>query len=382
MARLTVDILGLHFPNPILCGPGPQADGEADLLGALSGGAGGLVARTVAPGPVTPPAEPSVVAYGKDGLLSNVGPSTRPVADWLANIYPKVAGAAGQRGVPLIASLTGTAGEVPTLGPALVAAGAQALEYATSYLSWHDAVAALKALRESVTVPVIAKLSLAHGEDIAERAAEVEPYVDAFTCMARFGPVLDIDVDEGGKPRLGGPDGYGWLSGTPVHPIAVRTVFAVANRTHKPVIASGGAMSTRDVIEFLQVGASLVQVTTAAIIRGPAIYGELAMGLGAWLDDHALGGVAEIQSAYLQKYGHGQRVITVEEEPPVLAEAQCIQCGICDDVCYYDAIAAPRRHLPVITAELCFQCGLCVSACPTGALSFRPRDELTKLPKP
>lgn len=381
MAELSVKLFGLYFPTPVLAGAGPLGDSEADLLEALQGGAGGLITATISATPAAAP-EPSVVPFGKDGLLSSRSTSARSPEEWVGQILPKVVPAAAGRGVPVIASLTGQAAEAAALGPALAAAGAAALEYATAFVTWPEAVAALQALRRAVSVPVIAKLTLAHGEDIAERAAEVEPYVDGFTCMDRFGPVLDIDPDAGGAARLGGPDGFGWLSGTPVHPIAVRTVFSVANRVKKPVIACGGVMNTRELVEFLEVGASLVQVVTGAMLKGPALYGELAMGLNAWLDDHALAEAADIRGLYLEKFGGGQRVVTDKEEAPVLAEGQCIQCGICGDVCYYDAIHAPRRHLPVITDDLCFQCGLCVSACPTGALSFRPRDEVTRLLEP
>lgn len=268
------------------------------------------------------------------------------------------------------------------MGPRLVAAGAQALELATFFVPWPDAVAAARALRGAVSVPVIAKLSLSQGEDIAGRAAELEPFVDAFTCMGCFGPVLDLDVDAGGAPRLGTPGGYGMLSGAPIHPIAVRTVFEVARRVRRPVIASGGAMSVRDVVEFLEVGASLVQVTTAAILRGPGVYGELARGLGAWLDERGYDRPAAVVGRYVRRFGHGQRVVTTAEEHPALTPEKCVRCGVCEDVCVYDAVRAPRRHLPVFDPGRCFECGLCVSACPTGALAFRPREDVTMLPPP
>jgi dihydroorotate dehydrogenase/NAD-dependent dihydropyrimidine dehydrogenase PreA subunit len=376
MADLAVDLLGLHFPTPILCGAGPQSDGAIPLMAALDGGAGGLVARTVLTAPL-PVHEPSLVPYGKDGLLTCQRGSARSVADWLADELPPVAAAAGAHGVPLIASLAGTADEVAALGPRLVGAGARALEYATAFRTWEEAAAAVKALRGAVSVPVIAKLSLSHGEEIAERAAALAPYVDAFTCIAGFGPVLDLDVGEGGAPRLGGPTGYGLLSGTPMHPIAVRTVFEVARRVTKPVIAAGGALTVRDVLEFLAVGASLVQVTTGALLHGPAVFGRLAGELNGWLDAHGHSAVGAVQGRYLHRFGGGQRVVTAAEESPVLDDGLCLRCGICADVCYYGAVTAPLKALPVFATERCFQCGFCVSACPTGSLRFRPREAVT-----
>ncbi|MDF2626816.1 MAG: dihydroorotate dehydrogenase family protein [Symbiobacteriaceae bacterium] len=371
MANLAVELTGLRFPNPILAGAGPSTEGAAALAAAARGGAGGLVARTVLAHPFLPAAEPSVVPYGRDGLLTNQRGSSLTAADWT---YPQ------DLSIPVIASLAGTAAEVLELGPRLVASGAQALEFATAFLGWPESVEALQALRKAVNVPIWAKLSLRHGEDIADRAAQIEPFVDAFVCMSGFGPVLDIDVDAGGAPRLSDPYGYGWLSGAPIHPIAVRTVFEVARRVNKPVIASGGAMTARDVVEFLQVGAVAVQVTTLPMLKGPQAYEALTNDLNGWLDQHGYDSVADITNLYLNKWRHGQRVVLITEEAPKLDKALCTGCTICGLVCYWDAITAKPKALPIINADNCFECGLCVSACPEGALSFRPRTEVTLLP--
>ncbi|HYF75513.1 MAG TPA: 4Fe-4S binding protein [Symbiobacteriaceae bacterium] len=371
MANLAVELNGLRFPTPVIAGAGPTTEGAAAMAAAARGGAGGLVAHTVLPKPYLLTAEPSVVPYGRDGLLTNQRGSHVSPADVA---YPT------DLGVPVIASLAATAAEVADLGPRLVAAGAQALEFATVFLTWPEVVEALQALRRAVNVPIWAKLSLRHGEDIADRAAQIEPFVDAFVCMSGFGPVLDIDVDADGASRVSDPYGYAWLSGAPIHPIAVRTVFEVARRVTKPVIASGGAMAAREVVEFLQVGASLVQVTTLPILKGPTAYGELTDNLNEWLDGHGYADVADITQLYLKKWRHGQRVVITSEEAPRLDEARCTGCTICGLVCYWDAIVAKPKAMPIINPDRCFECGLCVSACPEDALSFRPRTEVTLLP--
>lgn len=398
---LEVEVLGLRFRHPVLAGPGPQVDGAEGLVAAMDGGAGGVVTRTIVAGRLPglggalgEQVPDAMARFGTDGLLSTggslaAGPSRIPAGRWIEEELPRAAAVARARGVPLVASVAGPAGVLRELAPRLVRAGAQALELVTPWLAWDEAVAAARALRESAAVAVIARLGLSHGEDVARQAAELEPWVDAFTCMHLFGPVLEIDVESGGAPvpgaevaggeGAGGSAGFGWLSGGPIHPVAVRAVFEVARSSRKPVIASGGASSVRDVVEFLQVGASLVQVTTAALLKGPPVYGELGDGLGEWLRLRGLASVEDIRGAYVRRWGGGQRVVTAAEESPVLDEGRCIRCGACEPVCFYDALSAPKRALPVIDPARCFQCGLCVSVCPTGALSFRPRTEATLL---
>lgn len=376
MAEMTVNCLGLRFRTPVIAGAGPQTDGTAALASAMSGGAGALVSRTLfANGDTTQEHAHSYEAlpYGRDGLLSAPAPTPEDGAQSLA----QTARLAQEKSVPLIASITGAAESIAPVAIRLVSSGVQALEYATQYVTWDVAVAALTTLRHAVSLPIIAKLSLTHGEDIADRAQAIESLVDGFTCIAPFGPVLDLDIEGGGNARLGSPHGYGYLSGQPIHPIAVRTVFEVARRVHKPVLAAGGAMRPQDIAEFLAVGASLVQVNTAAILKGPSIYGTLTNGLRHWLDERGIQSVSALTATYLQRFGNGQRVVTETEEAPLLTAEACSRCSICGDVCCYDAIAAPKGQLPAIDPLLCFQCGLCVSACPSGALSFRPRSEVT-----
>jgi Na+-translocating ferredoxin:NAD+ oxidoreductase RNF subunit RnfB len=124
-------------------------------------------------------------------------------------------------------------------------------------------------------------------------------------------------------------------------------------------------------------GASMVGICTAAIYQGADIYKRVADEAAAWLDAHGYASISDVQGLFLEQYRDGQRVVVEKEEAPYLVEDRCIGCARCDQVCFYDAIAAPPWKTPTITEASCFQCGLCVSACPTDALRFRPRADVT-----
>ena len=55
----------------------------------------------------------------------------------------------------------------------------------------------------------------------------------------------------------------GGLSGPAIKPLALAQVYQVSAQVKVPVVASGGAVSARDVLEFILVGAAAVQVGTA-----------------------------------------------------------------------------------------------------------------------
>jgi len=55
----------------------------------------------------------------------------------------------------------------------------------------------------------------------------------------------------------------GGLSGPAIKPLALAQVYQVSGAVRAPVVASGGAVTARDVLEFILVGAAAVQVGTA-----------------------------------------------------------------------------------------------------------------------
>lgn len=377
MADLTVRLFGLSFPHPVVPGAGPLGDSKEAIAKTLAGGAAAAVTRTLTLAPVADP--PGWVTYAGGGLFNRQQGSSVPFARWDAEHLPEAIAAARQAEVPFIASIGYQAEDLVAMGTRLQVLGVDALEVSTHYLERDRILPAVRRLREAVRLPLLVKLSPHHGEDLADLAAELEAYVDGFTVINSFGPTLLLDA-ETARPAIAAPAGIGYLSGGPIRPIAQRFVFEVARRVRKPVVACGGVERGEDVIEFLMLGASLVQVCTRAIVRGPQVYREIAQQVGAWLDRHGYSSVAEVQGLYLRKYGHGQYVITEKQEAPQLNEAACIKCSQCETVCFYDAIKAPPKVLPTISHEPCFQCGLCVSVCPTDALFFRPRDQVTRVP--
>lgn len=377
MANVAVDFLGLKFRNPIIPAAGPNVGTGDHLIGAANGGAGGLLCKTVSTKAAVVP-RPDMFKFGPAGMLNTELWTELTLEEWEEIHYPKAIAAAREHGIPIIGSLGYSPSDLAAVGPRVEAAGCQALEFSIHYLDPDLLVETARALRDAVKVPIIAKLS-PHAGDLGDIAAMIEPYVDAFCCINSFGPTLAIDIDAA-APVLGSQFGYGWMSGAPLKPLAVRCVFEVARRVKKPVIGVGGVTTAEDAIEMMMAGASLVGVCTAAIYKGYDTYGRLAKGVADWLDKHGYSDVSEIQGLYVKKYGHGQRVVTEFEEAPEIDAAKCKGCTMCEKVCFYGAMKAPVKTVAEVNPEICFQCGLCASVCSTDAISFRSRDEITMVP--
>lgn len=131
-----------------------------------------------------------------------------------------------------------------------------------------------RAVRKKTSLSLIVKLS-PNVTDIVEigAAAELEG-ADAVSAINTI-TAMAVDIKKK-RPVLANT--VGGLSGPAIKPIALRMVWQLAQRLKIPVIGVGGIMSVTDVIEFLLVGASAVQVGTANFVEpmvGERLIGEL-----------------------------------------------------------------------------------------------------------
>jgi len=74
---------------------------------------------------------------------------------------------------------------------------------------------------------------------------------------------------------------------------------------------------------------------------------------------------------YMRPVHTGTRTVSVPV--PHVDESQCIGCGMCHDVCAFNAIAVLGKSVLVFN-ELCHGCGACTRLCPVGAISEVPHD--------
>jgi dihydroorotate dehydrogenase (NAD+) catalytic subunit len=141
--------------------------------------------------------------------------------------------------------------------------------------------------------PRWAKLS-ANTDRVVEVAAAVqEAGAEAVTLInTLLGMVIDPSTRQ---PVLGA--GGGGLSGNPVHPVAVRTVFDVhAALADLPIIGAGGVVDGWDAVELILAGASAVQVGTANFVDPRASVRVLA-GVGQWCAAHGVTSIADLVGA-------------------------------------------------------------------------------------
>lgn len=228
-------------------------------------------------------------------------------------------------------------------------------------------IEALGAAKEAVDVPVFMKLS--PHPNIQEIALALEEAgADALVMINSFGPCLGIDL-ETGLPLMGSKDGFGWLSGAAIKPLALRCVYEAARAVRIPIFGVGGISNGRDVAEMLMAGASAVQICTEAILRGPSVYSRIALELNAFLDGHGYSSVDEISGLTVRLMR--QRGAPRAECAPRVDMDRCSLCGLCEKSCPYGAIHQDKDAKRLdIDEEKCFHCGLCLTRCKLRAMTM------------
>lgn len=121
---------------------------------------------------------------------------------------------------------------------------------------------------------------------------------DALT-VANTYPAMSVDYRTG-KSRLGNLTGG--LSGPAIRPITVRQVWESKKAVKIPIIALGGIETVEDILEYLAVGASAVQVGTASF-ADPSISEELSTGLGRAISEANVLTISELREKIAVTFG-------------------------------------------------------------------------------
>jgi dihydroorotate dehydrogenase subfamily 1 len=371
MADLKTTLCGVVFPNPVWTAAGPGgADGEM-LMRAARGGAGGLVAKTISARPAEVPT-PNIISPFAGSLLNAELWSELSYRRFIDQELPR----AREAGIPVVASVGYTAEELTLLGSELEKAGvADVVEFSIHYVGKEPETlrSLASALKSSVSVPVLAKLSPAIG-DLGAVVRILEEVVDGFVAVNSVGPALDFDI-ESGRPLLGSRDGRGWLSGGAILPIGLHYVAAISALTKKPVVGAGGVRKAEDVVKYLIAGASAVQVCSLAVLKGQEVYGTLATGLSDWMDAHGYGSIEELRGLYSRALAEREREWDGGRQAPRLYPQidpeLCTHCLLCERSCIHAAIRFEGEQF-LLDRGACVRCGLCCSLCPVDALTMKP----------
>ena len=392
MADLSIDFVGMYFPNPFMLASAPPTRTAEMIKRAFETGWGGAVTKSIALDPakdLQPRLQP--LRHRKRNIgMENVELTTQlTVEDWQREIAD-IKAAYPDR--PLWASIMDApvAENWQRLAETMQEAGADALELNVScphgmpskgmgafigqnaeltgqVVSW---------VKKVSKVPVVVKLT-PNVTDISFVAqAAKDNGADALCTINTVLGLIGVDLDTlTPVPSVGGVSTYGGYSGPGIKPIALRCVAQIAKATGLPVSGLGGLNTWQDVVEIMAVGASTVQVCTAVMWKGYSLVDKLLSGVESYLDSKGFTNLNPIIGAALPK-------IVEFPQMPLAPRARasvddtCNGCLLCVTACSdggFQAITGIKGEIVTIDGDKCDGCGLCAMVCPLDSITMVPR---------
>jgi dihydropyrimidine dehydrogenase (NAD+) subunit PreA len=255
------------------------------------------------------------------------------------------------------------------------AAMGQVPEYTSMVTEW---------VKEVSTLPVIVKLTPNVTNILPPGKAAQNGGADAVSLINTINSVMGVDVDTMiPYPNVNGMAAHGGYCGPAVKPIALNMVTELARDAEFriPISGIGGISSWRDVVEFMLLGASNVQVCTAVMHYGYRIVEDMIDGLNNYLDEKGFASVTDIIGKSVGRVTDwGNLDLNYDVKAQVNRE-HCIRCNLCYVACEdgahqsftFEDIEGVRY--PRVIEEECVGCNLCALVCPSpGAITMKRVD--------
>jgi dihydropyrimidine dehydrogenase (NAD+) subunit PreA len=400
MADLKTSFLGIESPNPFWLASAPPTDKAYNVNRAFEAGWGGAVWKTL--GEAGPPIvnvsgprygalhsnERRVIGFNNIELITdrpletNLEEIRQVKRDWpdralVVSVMLPMNAEAWAKYLPMVED-TGCDGIELNFGcphgmseRGMGSAVGQVPEYIQMATEW---------AKQATSLPVIVKLTPNVTNILPPAKAALDGGADAVSLINTINSIMRVDYDSLTMyPTTDGMGTHGGYCGEAVKPIALNMVAEIARNAETsklPISGIGGVTDWRDAVDFLALGASNVQVCTAAMVYGFRIIDDLVDGLATFLDDKGLT-LAELVGKAVPSVTDWQYLNLNYVEKAVIDQDLCIECGRCHVVCEdtsHQAITSMvdgKRRFEVIDDE-CVGCNLCVSVCPVdGCITMR-----------
>lgn len=363
---LDVELMGLNLKNPVVVAAGPWARDGASIQRCVDAGAAAVTTETIT-------LEANTVLcprlyYGEGRLFNTKLYSDLHLEQWEAELEGVALG-----DCKLIASIWASSpSELAYLAARVERMGAHAVEFSISapigtrsqsINSHPDHIQEyIRAVRAAVDIPVMVKLSYEAAVSNDFTRSVEEAGAAAVSAIDALKGIQGVDL-EARRTRM---PTYGGYSGGSIRPVALAATATLKQYTTLQICAVGGISTCGHALEFLMLGAQAVQIGTAVQLEGCGVISRIISDLGAWLEKHGYGSVAEVRGAALPSLFPFEDI----EPQPLAARMSgpcAARCGLCAAGCVYGAISRREGGYEVDAAK-CRGCGLCAARCPEGRI--------------
>jgi len=295
MFELKLNISELKLNSPLILASGILGVSYSTMKRLVDAGLGAITTKSIGPKPRKGYKNPSIVEVYPGTFLNSVGLGNPGIDNFITEIKE-----IKKFRFPLIVSVFGNTVE-SYIKVALKAeqAGADAVEIniscphaevASIGIDKNHTYAIVESMKKELKVPLFVKLN-PNVTNLGEIAlAAQKGGADAVVAINTIA-AMKVDINTK-RPILS--HGSGGLSGKAIHPIAVKMVYDLYKILEIPIIGCGGASNWQDIIEFILVGASAVQVGTV-LHQGFDTITDIINGLKKYLLDNNYSSISELK---------------------------------------------------------------------------------------
>jgi dihydropyrimidine dehydrogenase (NAD+) subunit PreA len=391
MADLSTNFIGIHSPNPFWLASAPPTDKAYNVNRAFEAGWGGVVWKTLGDTPIVNVSsrygslaigEQKMAGFNNIELISdrpldvNLKEINQIKKDWpdRAVIASLMVPCQEKDWKDIIMKVNDTAADGYELNfgcphgmseRGMGSAVGQVPEYIRKVTEW---------AKKYSTIPVIVKLTPNITNILHPARAAFQGGADAVSLINTINSITAVDLDlMAPEPTVDGKGSHGGYCGPAVKPIALNMVAEIAKdeqMARLPISGIGGISTWRDAAEFFALGASTVQVCTAAMHHGFKIIDTLVDGLSRWMDSKNYRKLTDFIGLATNNVSNWNMLNMNYKVVAKIDQDLCIKCGLCYIACEdtsHQSITSSKdgkERMYTIKEQECVGCNLCMHICP------------------
>lgn len=234
-----------------------------------------------------------------------------------------------------------------------------------------------QAVSRGSNLPIMAKMTPNIGDMIIPALASVQGGATAISSINTIKSITGVDFDKmTGLPIVNGKSSISGYSGKAVKPVSLRFIQQMRmdeRLKDVPLSGIGGIETWRDALEYILLGASNLQVTTAVMQYGYRIVEDMISGLSYFMEEKGVDKLVDLVGLANNNIIPAEDIDRTFIIYPQIDKDRCIGCGRCYVSCFdggHQAYTYDEETREItLDKEKCVGCHLCSLVCPVGSIS-------------
>ncbi|WP_446899053.1 NAD-dependent dihydropyrimidine dehydrogenase subunit PreA [Clostridium sp. LBM24168] len=235
-----------------------------------------------------------------------------------------------------------------------------------------------KAVKKGTNIPILAKMTPNITNIVLPAEASIRGGADAIAAINTIKSITRVNLENFSPcPVINGKSSVSGYSGKAIKPIALRFIYDIASSStmdNVPISGMGGIETWEDAAEFILMGASNIQITTAVMQYGYRIIDDLKDGLSNYMQKKGFKKLKDMVGIAIDNIVPAEKLDRSYIIYPKFEDYNCVGCGRCYISCYDGGHQAIKwdyeNRKPILLKEKCVGCHLCANICPVNDIVY------------